>query len=107
MGLAKVAVVADENVATYFRVAGVKNSYAARNSQDADDIIRNLANSKDIAIIVVTEPIAAMIPSTIETVSKRITPTVITIPGREGPRGERVTSIVDLVKRTIGVEIKI
>ena len=105
--MAKVAVVADENVATYFRVAGVKNSYAASNPQDADDIVRNLANNKEIAIIIVTEPIAEMIPSTIDTVSKRITPTIITIPGREGPRGEKGTSIVDLVKRTIGVEIKI
>ncbi|MFH1328437.1 MAG: V-type ATP synthase subunit F [Candidatus Bathyarchaeota archaeon] len=105
--MAKVAVVADEDVATYFRIIGVKLSFSVKNKEEASDIVYKLADNKDVAIIIVTENIAEEIKSVIDKISLRVYPTVLTIPGKEGPIPEKVSTILDLVKRTIGVEIKI
>jgi len=105
--LAKIAVVADRDVATYFRTSGVEITHAVDNPKHASDIILKLAEEKDVAIIVVTEKIADGIKDTIDEISKRTYPTILTIPGKEGPTPGKVSPIMGLVKRTIGVEIKI
>jgi vacuolar-type H+-ATPase subunit F/Vma7 len=105
--MAKIAVVAEEDVATCFRLAGVKLSYSVKKPKDAADIVSKLAENKEVVIIVLTERIAEEIKPIIEKISKMVYPTVLTIPGKEGPISEKVSPLLDLVKRTIGVEIKI
>jgi len=105
--LAKIAVIADEDVATFFRVSGVEMSYGVKTAKEAEEIAWKLAENKDIVIIIVTEKIADEIKPTIDEISKRVYPTVLVIPGKEGPIPGRVSPILALVKRTVGVEIKV
>ncbi|MEM3737238.1 MAG: V-type ATP synthase subunit F [Candidatus Bathyarchaeia archaeon] len=105
--MGKLAVVADEDVATYFRLAGVKFSYPVRDNATASEVVRKLADNKDVAIIIVTEKVAEGIKPVIDEISKRVYPTLLTIPGREGPIPRRISPLASLVKRTIGVEIKV
>ncbi len=105
--MAKIAVVADRDVATYFRIAGVEITHAVDNSKHASDLIFKLAEEKDVGIIIVTEKIADEIKTTIDEISKRTYPAILTIPGKEGPIAGKVSPIMELVKRTVGVEIKI
>ncbi|WP_309492850.1 V-type ATP synthase subunit F [Candidatus Hecatella orcuttiae] len=105
--MAKIAVVADPDVASYFRVTGVKKAYGVKTAKEAAEALRKLAGEKEVAVIIVTEKIAEEIKPVIEEVGKRVYPTVITIPGKEGPIPGKVPSVMDLVKRTVGVEIKL
>jgi len=105
--LGKLAVVADSDVATYFRLAGVKHSYPVKDNTEASEVVRKLADNKEVAIIVVTEKVAEGIKPVIEEISTRIYPTLITIPGKEGSIPKEVSLIASLVKRTIGIEIKV
>lgn len=105
--LAKIAVVADEDVATFFRASGVKMSYGVKTAKEAEDLVWKIAENKDVVILIVTEKIADEIKSTIDEISKRIYPTILVIPGKEGPIPGRVSPLLALVKRTVGVEIKI
>jgi len=105
--LTKIAVIADADVATYFRSAGVKMCYSVKESKEAGDLMLKLAENKDIAVIVTTERIAEDIKTVIDEVSKRVYPTVLTVPGKEGPIPGKVSPIMSLVKRTVGVDIKI
>lgn len=55
----------------------------------------------------VTEKVAEDARGVIETISKKLSPTIITIPGLQGPSGEKISPILELVKRTLGVEVKV
>ncbi len=105
--MGKIAVVADADVATYFRLAGVKFSYPVKDSGEASAVVRKLADTKEVAIIVVTEKVAEGIKPLIDEISRRIYPTLLTIPGKEGPIPKKVSPLASLVKRTIGIEIKV
>ena len=58
-------------------------------------------------MIAVIEGVAMQMMPLIQEVSRRLTPTIITIPGREGPIPEMAAPIMELVKRTVGMEIKL
>jgi vacuolar-type H+-ATPase subunit F/Vma7 len=81
--------------------------YAVKAPKEAEDLMFKLAENKDVAVIVVTERIAEAIQPVIDEVSRRVYPTVLTVPGKEGPIPGKVSPIMSLVKKTIGVEIKI
>jgi len=105
--LGKIAVIAEEDLAGFFRVTGLRNSYGVRSPREAEEVLWRLIEAEDISVIAVTEGVAKNIMPALEEASKRITPTVITIPGREGPLPEMAAPIMQLVKRTVGMEIKL
>ncbi len=105
--MTKIAVVADEDVATFFRASGVKLSYGVKTAKEAEEVMWKLADNKDVVIILTTEKIADEIKHVIDEISKRIYPTVLVIPGKEGPIPGRVSPLLALVKRTVGVEIRL
>lgn len=105
--MARIAIIAEPDVARFFRVGGVKMSYGVDNPSQASELLRKLAEMKEVAIIGVTESIADKVKDVLDTLARRVYPTVIIIPGREGARGERVSMITDLIKRTVGVEVKL
>lgn len=105
--MGKLAVVADADVATYFRLAGVKHSYSVKDNAEASEVVKKLADTKEVAIIVVTEKVAEGIKPLIDELSKRIYPTLLTIPGKEGLISKKISPLASLVKRTIGIDIKV
>lgn len=105
--MGKIAIIAEESLAGFFRVTGLRNSYGVKNSREAEELLWKLVENEEISVIAVTEGVAKDIMPAIEEASKRVTPTVITIPGREGPLPEMAAPITRLVKRTVGMEIKL
>lgn len=105
--MAKIAVVADPEVASFFRVTGVKRAYGVKTAKEAAEAVGKLAEEREVAVIIVTEKIAEEIKPVMDEVGRRAYPTVITIPGKEGPIPGKAPSVMELVKRTVGVEIKL
>ena len=105
--MGKIAVITDEDVATFFRSSGVTMSYSAKTAKEAEDLAWKLSESKDIDVLVITERLADEIRNVVDEISKKLYPTVIIIPGKEGPIPGKVSPIFDLIKKTVGKEIKI
>jgi len=105
--LKKIALIADIETASFFKASGVKLAYGIRDSREAEKIIWDLVKNPDVVILMVTEAIADQVKPTLDEISRRIYPTVVVIPGKEGPMAGRESPILSLVRRTIGVEIKI
>lgn len=107
--MGKIAVIAEEDVATCFKAAGVKLSFPVRDESEAVRALASVLDMEEVSIVVITEPIAEWprVKPIVEEASRRVHPTLITIPGREGPAPGKRPAIMDLVKRTIGIEIKI
>ncbi|RLI24861.1 MAG: hypothetical protein DRO52_04910 [Candidatus Hecatellales archaeon] len=105
--MGRIAIIAEEDLAGFFRVAGLRHSYGVKTAREAEETLWRLMENEEISVIAVTEGVARNIMPAIEEAAKRLTPTVITIPGREGPLPEMAAPIMKLVKRTVGMEIKL
>ncbi|RLI30218.1 MAG: hypothetical protein DRO46_01015 [Candidatus Hecatellales archaeon] len=105
--MGKIAIIAEEDLAGFCRVAGLRNAYGVKNAKEAEELLWKLIDRADISVIAITEGLAKDMMDAVREASQRLTPTVITIPGREGPLPEMAAPIMELVKRTVGMEIKL
>ncbi len=106
--MAKLAVVADEETVSYFKMIGVKRSFAVHSAEDAAKRIGELSSDQDIAVIITTEKIAEALHALIQQISMaKLYPLIVAIPDKKGPIPRKVDPIADLLKRTVGVEIKV
>ena len=103
--MGNIAIIADQSTSTYFKVSGVKNSYAVKDRDEAEKLFRRLHSDESISLIMVTEPIYPWILPVLERIRKEF-PLVVSIPTREGPKAQ-VDALSELIKRTVGIELKI
>jgi vacuolar-type H+-ATPase subunit F/Vma7 len=102
--MGNIAVIADLTTSTYFKVSGVKNSYAVNDREDAEKLFRRLHSDESISLIMVTEPVYPWILPVLER-SRKEFPLVVSIPTREGPKAQ-VDALTELIRRTVGIELK-
>jgi len=102
--LSKIALIADRSTSAYFKVSGIKNSYAVKDRADAEDVFRRISSDETVSLIMVTEPVYEWIRPLLERARKEF-PLVVSIPTREGPKAQ-VDALAQLIKRTVGIEIK-
>ncbi len=104
----KIAVIADEDVASIFRLTGVKDSYVVEHPKQAEELLLNLVKREDLSLVVITERIAEKIETTISQISaKQKYPLIVTVPDTKGPITKRVEPLREIIKGAIGIEIKI
>jgi len=97
--------IADRSTSAYFKVSGVKSSYAAKDREDAERIFRQVHSDETISLIMVTEPIFEWIRPLVERTRKEF-PLVVSIPGKAASKAE-VDTLAQLIKRTVGIELKV
>lgn len=105
--MAGIALVADKNTVTCFKLAGLKNVYYVENAEEAEKRIRELSEEPDLAIILVTEHVVNQIYGTIEKIIERRYPLIVPIPSTEGPVKMKTDLIVELIRRKAGIEVKL
>lgn len=104
----KIAVVADENTANCFRLAGMQHVFTVKNAGEADRRINELAEQSNFAIIVTSDLIANQIPTTInEITEKKRFPLIISIQNLGGSRQPSFDPITELIKRKTGIELRL
>ncbi len=103
--MGKIALVADRATSAYFKVTGIKNSYAVQNREDAERIFRKVHSDETISLVMVTEPVFEWIRPVLERTRKEF-PLVVSIPAKGGPEA-RADMLAQLIKRTVGIELKI
>lgn len=102
--MGKIALIADRTTSTYFKVSGIRSSYAVKDREDAEKVFRRLHSDESISLIMVTEPVYEWIQPVLQRTRKQF-PLVVSIPTREGPKSQ-VDTLAQLIKRTVGIELK-
>ncbi len=95
---------ADRATSAYFKVTGIKNSYAVKGREDAERIFRKVHSDETISLVMVTEPVFEWIRPVLERTRKEF-PLVVSIPAKGGPKVQ-ADVLAQLIKRTVGIELK-
>jgi vacuolar-type H+-ATPase subunit F/Vma7 len=101
----KLGLIADSETATYFRISGVKNSVGVKNKADAEKAFSRLTSNDEISLIMVTDPVFEWIQPLVGRLRKDY-PLVVAIPAR-GEKKVRQDMLAELIKRTVGIELKV
>jgi len=103
--LGKIALIADKATSTYFKISGIKNSYAVKGRDEAEKTFRKLHADEAISLIMVTEPIFEWISPLMERTKKEF-PLVVSIPTKSGSKVQ-TDALAQLIKRTVGIDLKV
>jgi vacuolar-type H+-ATPase subunit F/Vma7 len=102
--LGQIALLSDRPTSAYFKVTGIKNSYAVKDRDDAERVFRKVYADETISLIMVTEPVMQWIQPILERTKKEF-PLVVSIPARGGSKAQ-ADVLAQLIKRTVGIELK-
>jgi len=103
----RIALVADKNTVTCFKLAGLRDVYAVKNADEARKHINQLLEESNLAIILVPDRLIDHAYSIIEKGTERKYPIIIPIPDTLGTATPKVDPIVELVRRKAGIEVKL
>lgn len=97
----------DRDMAIGFKLAGVSSAFEVKDAEEAKGILRDAFQRQDVGIILISERLAEELRSFInKLVEEADMPIIVEIPSKEGAKGG-VDIIRELVKRAVGIEIKI
>ena len=80
----KIALVADRNTATCFKLAGLGDVFPAKNAEEAEKLVGELSEDPDVAIILITERLFEQVYGAVETITERKHLVVVPISDRSG-----------------------
>ena len=105
--MGKIGVMADKETSIYFKLGGVKNSWVVKSEEEAVKTFEEIKSKQLVSLIIVTEPVFNWIKDKIGRGKKEVElPLVVSIPTRKGGKPQ-VDLLADLIKRTVGVEIRV
>ena len=102
--MGRIALLSDRPTSAYFKVTGIKNSYAVKDRDDAEKVFRKVYADETISLIMVTEPVMQWIQPILERTKKEF-PLVVSIPAKGGSKAQ-ADVLAQLIKRTVGIELK-
>ncbi|MHC1565761.1 MAG: V-type ATP synthase subunit F [Candidatus Syntropharchaeales archaeon] len=103
-----IAVIADPDTATGFRLAGVTRTWDVSDPADALPILDELFSDEACGIIITTERIADNIRERIDEINEKkkgITPIIVEVPDKQGAMVREIDPLRELIKKAIGVEM--
>ena len=104
----KIAIVADFDTVNCFKLAGLGNAYAVKDVKEAEKQVRELLETPDFALIIVTVQIANRIRELINEVTEEKTfPLIVSVPSVGDSSLLAVDPINELIKRKTGIELKL
>lgn len=106
--MGKIGVMADKETAIYFRLGGIKNSWVVDSADQAVKTYEEIKAKQAVSLVIVTDIIFDWIKDKIGQGKKEIElPLVVSIPTRKAGGKPQVDLLADLIKRTVGVEIRV
>jgi len=102
----EIAVIADQDTAIGFKLAGVGLIYPVTSVKEARRTLERLSKRDDIGTIIITERLADSLRDVIKELYKKTSLIIVEIPDKHGPIAREVDPIRELIRTTLGVEIK-
>jgi vacuolar-type H+-ATPase subunit F/Vma7 len=103
----KIAFILDKSSATCFKLAGIKEVYSANNAEEAEKKVNELLQDPDLLAIVIIDHLFRQIPTTIESIERRRRPILLSIPGTKGPFPIEPDPLAELIRRKVGIEVRL
>jgi V/A-type H+-transporting ATPase subunit F len=104
----KISVIADFDTVVGFRLAGVKEGYAVNSPEEALERLREVVKKENVGLVIITERLVDKIRGDVDRLlEKRSFPLLVEIPDKAGPIEKKVDPLKELVRRAVGVDIKI
>ena len=103
----KIATITDDVTAIGMRLSGIGDANAIKDGESASPLITQYANDPTIAVIIITEKLAMENRTLINRITLRPWPVIVEIPGPEGKIEKESSSIKELVRRALGIEMDI
>jgi V/A-type H+-transporting ATPase subunit F len=98
----KIAVLGEKDSVTGFSALGL-DAFPVMDEDEARRVFHRITRDKDTyAIIYVTETFYLHLAEDIEKLKDRVTPAVILIPGRGGPKGYGSAALESAIERAVG-----
>jgi V/A-type H+-transporting ATPase subunit F len=106
--MGKIGVMADKETSIYFKLGGVKNTWVVKSREEAVKTFDEIKAKQLVSLVIATEPVFDWIKDRLGKSKKEIElPLVVSIPTRKGGGKAQVDLLADLIKRTVGVEIRV
>ncbi len=108
--MGKIGIMADRETATYFRLGGIENSWVVNSPDDAVKTFEDIKSKHTVSLVIVTDAVFDWIKDHVGKGKREVElPLVVSVPTRKGGIAGRpqVDLLADLIKRTVGVEIRV
>jgi vacuolar-type H+-ATPase subunit F/Vma7 len=105
--MSKMALLADRDTATYFKIGGLRDVFAVDDAEEARKCLLELLDNEEYAVVAITQKIIEELKSTILEVMDRRYPMIVSIPDRGGPIATKTELIGDLIQSKTGIELKL
>ncbi len=104
---AAIACVADEDTVLGLKLAGIQKAAIVNDASNARQMIIEFADDQEIAVLIISEEIAAKNEELINSLLERPFPIIIEIPSSKGRVEKEHDTLKELVKRAVGIELNI
>ena len=102
-----IATVTDDITALGMKLAGIGKIAALKEDESGSNQITKFASDPSVAVLIITEKIGEMNRALLNRIAQRPWPVVVEIPGPEGKIEKESSSLKDLVKRALGIDMDI
>ena len=103
----KIAVIGDRDTVTGFRLVGVSECIVPESPEETRKSLYHYFRDPTMGLVMITEPLAAEVEDTIVELSQSPVPVILLIPDRDGTTGAYDAVLKELIRKAVGIEIKI
>jgi V/A-type H+-transporting ATPase subunit F len=103
----KIAVIGDRDTTTGFRLVGVSESATPTSPEETREILLDYFRDPSMGLIIITETLASQVEKTIVDLSQSPVPVILLVPDRDGSIGAHEEVLKELIRKAVGIEIKI
>jgi len=103
----EIVAIGDRDTVIGFKLAGVSSAFEVDDPESAKRILRDVFQMQNVGVVIITEKLADQIRAFIERLTESADlPILIEVPDKTGPKGGP-DPIQALIKKAVGIEIKI
>jgi len=103
----KIAIIGDRDTVTGFRLVGVSECATPKSPEETRELLLDFFRDPSMGLIIITEALASQVEDTIVELSQSPVPVILLVPDRNGSTGAYETVLKELIRRAVGIEIKI
>ncbi len=104
---AKIAVIGDRDTVVGLKMAGVHESAVPKSPEETRRRLVDYFRDPGVGLILITERLAEPVEDTILELSRAPVPVILLIPDRDGSTGVHDHVVRELIRRAVGIEVKI
>ncbi|MHA2602442.1 MAG: V-type ATP synthase subunit F [Candidatus Thorarchaeota archaeon SMTZ1-83] len=103
----KIVVIGDRDTVTGFQMVGANECAIPTTPEETRNALTRYFRDPDTGLIVITEPLAKPIGTTLMELSEAPVPVILLIPDRRGSTGAYEDVLRELIRRAVGIEINV